>query len=334
MSNLGWKWRVSHVRGGLQRDNGCPSQDPRPYYRWIALRESARANCYLRVAKGGASASVRGRPEPAPAHSRRPAGGGRVMRRRTVPRRGGGAVAGAAGRRSAAAQDEAAFSRSVVLEQRPHARRGALRRPEPALPDALANLSAERLRRDPLPRRSPALRRSADRLRGRAAASGLHLRRPGRDLRRRRRRARARSPTTPRSSPSATCRRPTPDAGARVRRLPGADRAQPARRDDALRDLRRGQLLQGDLQGPGLRPQRPRPRHRHRRGRGRGVPLLPRPLARAPRRGPHGGALAARRPERRRRLPLHHPARRPDADRRRGDDLRPRRRSPISASRR
>ena len=112
--------------------------------------------------------------------------------------------------------------------------------------------------------------------------------------------------------------------GARVRRLPRADRAQPARRAAALRDLCRRELLQGGLQGPGLRPERPGARHRHRRGGGRGVPLLPRPLARDARRGPHGGALAPRRPERRRRLPLHHPPGRSDADRRRGDDLRPR----------
>ena len=105
---------------------------------------------------------------------------------------------------------------------------------------------------------------------------------------------------------------PPPAAGtplefAGFRALTALERAG---RAHALRDLRRRELLPGDLQGPDLRPQRPGPRDRHRRGGRRGVPVLPRPLDRDAGRGPHGGALAARRAERHRRLPLHHPARR------------------------
>ena len=109
----------------------------------------------------------------------------------------------------------------------------------------------------------------------------------------------------------------------RLRRVPRPDGAERAGHADAVRDLRRRQLLPGRRPRPGLRPLRPRPGHRHRRARGRGVPLLPRPLDRGALRRPHGRPLAARRTLRHRRLPLHHPPRRRDHDRRRGDDLRP-----------
>ena len=115
---------------------------------------------------------------------------------------------------------------------------------------------------------------------------------------------------------------PSRRSRARCSSSPASARSPGSNRPDVLQpfaDLRRRELLPGDLQGPALRPQRARPRDRHRRGGGRGVPVLPRPLAGAARRRPDGGALAARRPERRRRLPLHHP---------------PRRASPRSTSRR
>ena len=118
------------------------------------------------------SAVFRGaRPRAAAARVSVPRSQARMMRRRAflaAPRRC--RWQRAASVRGAAAADEP-FSRSVVFERARALAAAPFAWPEQALPDALANLSAERLRGDPLPRRAAALRRSADRLRGRADAS-------------------------------------------------------------------------------------------------------------------------------------------------------------------
>ena len=102
------------------------------------------------------------------------------------------------------------------------ARRDALRRTRGAARRDREPLG-HRLRDDRLPRGSPALRRPADRLRGRADASGVHLQRSGGDLRHRG----WRRPQDHLRSGALQLRRcgaARAGGAARVRRLPRADR--------------------------------------------------------------------------------------------------------------
>ena len=152
-------------------------------------------------------AVVRRRSEPAPALPGRDAARDATARSSSPARR---RCRWSAGRRSGLRAGRRAVQPLGGARARPRAGGDALRLAARRRPAALANLSAgdyamirfrdeRRLFVDPPTGFAVELH-----------ASGLHLQRPGRDLRRRRRRSRARSPTTRRSSTSATCPPPEP----------------------------------------------------------------------------------------------------------------------------
>ena len=275
------------------------------------------------------------RPQVARRHAAAAPRSGRVMRRRDFLATAAAAVAGARASR-AAAQDEAARSAARWCSSgRARWPPTPFAPPEPAVPEALA----EPLGRATTPRSAirDDRRLFVDPPTGFAVElmhSGLHLQRPGRDLRRRgRRRAqdRLRPGALRLRQRGRRPRRRTPLEFAGFRALTALnqpDVLSPSRSSPARATSRRsprGQVFGLSARGLAIGTGE---------AEGEEFPFFRAHWLETPGRGPHGRALAARRPERRP-APTASPSAR--ATRRRSTSRRrssPARTSPTSASRR